>query len=108
MLFTEFNEKLNFFRKKYIKNLINRFTNASLAIEEITEDLSSTKQALNIFYQTEALEQALSLDEKIEPNPMSQCNELRELVNIISGGEISDFRTTCAVIMGSDVQLAKP
>lgn len=108
MLFTEFNQKFNFFRKKYIRNFINRFSNASLSIEEISDDLSNTQQALNIFYQTEALEQALSLEENVKQNPMSQCNELKELVSLISGGELTDFRKTCAVIMGTDTKLAQP
>ena len=103
MLFAELTDKKNFFRKKYIENLINRFVNASLKIEEIDEDLANTKQALNIFYQTEALELALSQEEGTRMNPISQCNELKDLIKLVSGEEYETFRTTKAEVEGSNV-----
>lgn len=103
MLFAELTDKNNFFRKKYIQNLINRFTNASLNVENIDDDLANTVQALNLFYQTEALELALTEDE-VERNPISQCNELQDLIKIVSGGEYDGFRTTRAIVEGSKLE----
>ena len=108
MLFAELTDKNNFFRKKYIENLINRFINASLKIEEIDDDLANTRQALNIFYQTEALELALSQEEGILQNPMGQCNELKELIKLVSGEEYEGFRTTRAEVEGSNVPRTNP
>jgi len=104
MLFAELTDRNNFFRKKYIENLINRFVNASLKIEEIDDDLANTVQALNIFYQTEALELALSQEENILKNPISQLNELNELIKLVSGGEYETFRTTRAIVEGSKLE----
>ena len=108
MLFAELTDKNNFFRKKYVENLINRFINASLNIENINDDLANTIQALNIFYQTEALELALSQEEDILRNPISQCNELKELIKLVSGGEYEGFRATRAIVEGSNVQRTSP
>lgn len=108
MLFAELTDRNNFFRKKYIENLINRFVNASLKIEEIDDDLANTVQALNIFYQTEALELALSQEEGILQNPLGQCNELKELIKLVSGEEYEGFRTTRAEVEGSNVPRTNP
>ncbi|MGM9850383.1 MAG: Fic family protein [Bacilli bacterium] len=108
MLFAELTDKNNFFRKKYVENLINRFINASLTMENIDDDLANTIQALNIFYQTEALELALSQEEDTLRNPIDQCTELKELIKIVSGEEFDGFRPTRAIVEGSNIQRTSP
>lgn len=108
MLFTEFNEKDNLFKKVYLKNLINRFTNASLGIEGEHNPLDDAKQALNIFYQTESLRYALLMNEENNRNPMKQCMELKELIKLITGGEFDNYRTTYAEVYGSKISRTKP
>ena len=103
-MFNELYDKKSIFRNKYMENLINRFTNASLSVEGVNGDLADTMQALNIYQQTQALEYAFSIkkDENIN------INNIKKIENILTGEEISNFRTTSADVYGSKVSRSKP
>lgn len=103
-MFDELYDKKSVFRKKYMENLINRFTNASLGVEGVNGDLTDTMQAINIYQQTQALEYAFSI--KVDEN--ININNIKEIENILTGGEISNFRTTRADVYGSKVPRSKP
>lgn len=103
MFTIELNNKSNFFRVKYIENLIARFITASLSLEGLSELQDDPTYALNFYYQKEALEKALSRDENGFLSPMIQCNELQDLIELVSGGDFLSFRTTFASVMGSNV-----
>ncbi len=102
-IFSELYDKKGIYRKKYLENLINRFTNASLGVEDIEGDLADTIQAMNIYQQTQALEYALSVsaDEQLTINNIKQIEEL------LTGGEINNFRRTQAQVIGSKVERTK-
>ena len=102
-MFSELYDKKSLFRKKYLENLINRFTNASLGVEGVEGDLADTMQAMNIYQQTQALEYAFSIkkDEQIT------INNIKQIEDLLTGGEISNFRTTQAEVVGSKVPRSK-
>lgn len=107
MFTVELDNRNNFFRIKYIENLITRFITASLSLEGFSDLQNDPVQALNLYYQTEALEKALLRDENEHMNPMVQCGELQDLIEIVSGGDYSTFRTTIAIVNGSNVERSK-
>jgi hypothetical protein len=104
----ELNDKNNFFRVKYIENMISRFITSSLSLEGLSDLLDDPTFALNLYYQTEALEKALSRDENSYLNPMIQCGELQDLIEIVSGEAFTSFRTTSASVVGSNVRRSEP
>ena len=89
-----------------MKNLINRFSNASLSMEGYNGSLGDPAQALNILNQIEALELALSQPQS--QLQMSQCNQLIDLIKWISGGELNNYRTTSAIVYGSNIKRTSP
>lgn len=103
IMFNELYDKKNIFRKKYMQNLINRFTNASLQVEEISGDLADTKQAMNIYQQTQALEYAFSL----KKDHILNIDNIKQIEDILTGGEVTNFRTTQAIVVGSNVLRSK-
>lgn len=102
-MFDELYDNKNIFRKKYMENLINRFTNASLGVEGVNGDLADTMQAMNIYQQTQALEYALSIkkDERLN------VNDIKTIEDLLTGGEINNFRTTQAIVYGSNIPRSK-
>ena len=102
-MFEELYDKNNLFRKKYLNNLVNRFSNASLQVEGVNGDLSDTLQAMNIYQQTQAIEYAFDFpkDEKLN------VGTIKEIENMVTGGEIDNFRTTKAEVIGSNVPRSK-
>lgn len=108
MFTVELNNKNNFFRVKYIENLITRFITASLSLEGLSELQDDPTYALNFYYQKETLETALSRDEKAYLSLASQMIELETLIKIVTGDELERFRTTEAGVIGSKVQRSKP
>ena len=87
------------FRKNYFKNLINRFTNASLGIEGIDGNLVDTIQAMNIYQQTKALEYIFNSDDS-----NLTIGEIKKIASIITGEAVTDFRTTKAEVIGSNIR----
>lgn len=108
MFTVELNNKNNFFRVKYIENLITRFITASLSLEGLSELQDDPTYALNFYYQKEALETALSRDEKAYLSLAEQMIELEKLIKIVTGEELEKFRTTEAIVVGSKVHRSEP
>lgn len=108
MFTIELNNKNNFFRVKYIENLITRFITASLSLEGLSELQDDSTYALNLYDQKEALETALSRDENAYLSLSSQMSELQNLIKIVTGDEIEFFRTTLAGVKGSNVCRSDP
>ncbi len=103
-MFSELYDKKSIFRKKYLENLINRFTNASLGVEGVEGNLADTIQAMNIYQQTQALEYAFSL----KKNEKLTINDIKQIEDLLTGGEVTDFRKTRAEVVGSNVRRSKP
>lgn len=102
-MFTELYDRNNNFRKKYMENLVNRFTNASLGVEGVEGDLADTMQAMNIYQQTQAMDYAFS----IPKDEMLNVGIIKELEKIVTGEEYENFRTTQAEVNGSNVRRTK-
>lgn len=102
-MFNEIYDKKGLFHKVYIDNLTNRFTNASLGVEGVEGNLADTIQAINIYNQTMAIEYALKLprDEKLT------VQNIKNIIDCLTGGEVTNFRTTQAEIYGSNVPRSK-
>ncbi len=100
----ELYNKKNKFRQNYIFNLINRFANASLSVEGLERSLSDPYQAMQIYYQTQALEYALDLNQ----NERLTLGNIKEIEKIITGEELQNFRTTKVEVYGSSISCAKP
>ena len=92
------------FRKTYLSNLINRFSNASLSVEGLEGDLSNPYQAMQLYYQSQALNYIFSLPQ----NEQLTIGNIKEIEKIITQGELESFRTTQAEVCGSAIPRTKP
>lgn len=92
------------FRQIYLSNLINRFTNASLSVEGVERSLSDPYQAMQIYYQSKALEYVFDLPQ----NEQLTLGNIKEIEKIITNEELQNFRTTQAEVYGSSIPRTKP
>ena len=95
------------FRKKYFEMLKYRLAYGSLELEGIDDDLASAKQAMNILNQLNAINYMFEISEK-KLNHFDFLRILCDLVEQVSGGEITNFRTTKAIVNGSKVKRSNP
>ena len=99
----------NGFKRNYFDTLKYRLAYASLEIEGIDDDLAKLTQSMKIFNQLNAINFVFSDKEKHE-NELSHfefTNLVCEIANLVSGGEISDFRKTQAIVQGSSVERSR-
>lgn len=92
---------------EYLENLKLRLTMSSLELEGENGNLASAKQALRIMGQLEALEYAFKNDEVIY-NKWDFFKELVDINKFVTNGEVNNFRTTHAEVMGSNVRRSDP
>lgn len=100
----ELYNKNSIFRCRYLQNLINRFTNASLSVEGEEGNLSDTIQAMKIYYQQQALEYAFD----IKKGEKLTIGNIKEIEKTLTNGEYENFRTTQAEVGGSKIPRSKP
>ena len=103
MIFNELKGAEPVFKEEYFKNMVPRFINASLSLEGATGDYSSENEALDIYYNTKALEYALDpkLDDELN-------NKIITNINYRVTAEAYDgFRKGKAEVNGSNVRRSR-
>lgn len=96
------------FKKRYFEMLKYRLAYGSLELEGIDDDLASIKQSMKIFNQLDAINYIFENHKDEKLSHIDFTNLLCEVAHRVSGGEISDFRTTDAIVKGSRVPRSKP
>ncbi len=100
-------ENENQYKKAYFEALKYRLAYGSLEIEGIEDDLANANQTIKIFNQLSAINHIFNMnDHKL--NHYEFTNLVCEIASLVSGGEITDFRTTKAIVNGSKVERSKP
>ncbi len=105
-MFLEFKNE-GTFKRKYFEMLKYRLAYGSLELEGITDDLASARQALKILNQLNAINYIFEMPEE-KLSHMAFTNLLCDLVERVTGGEVSNFRTTEAIVSGSKVARSHP
>ena len=95
------------FRKKYFEMLKYRLAYGSLELEGINGDLASAKQAMKILNQLNAINYIFEMPEK-KLSHIEFTNLLCNLVEKVTGEEVTNFRTTKAIVNGSKVKRTDP
>lgn len=96
------------FKKRYFEMLKYRLAYGSLELEGIEDDLASIKQSMKIFNQLDAINYIFENHKDEKLSHIDFTNLLCEVAHRVSGGEISNFRTTDAIVKGSRVPRSKP
>lgn len=103
-MFLELREE-NMFKKVYFDLLKYQLTRGSLMLEGINPEATNTEQSMKVYDQLSAIN--YMFNENIDYSHMGFTRTLCDVVNLVSGGEISNFRTTCASVNGSTVERSK-
>ena len=103
-MFIELRED-NMFKKVYFDLLKYQLTRGSLQLEGINPEAITMEQSMKVYDQLSAIN--YMFNEKIDYSHMGFINILCDIVNLVSGGEISNFRTTAASVNGSNVERSK-
>ena len=96
------------FKKDYFEMLKYRLAYASLELEGISDDLADIRQSMKILNQLQAINYIF---DNYKEDPLSHIdftNLLCEIAERVTGGEIDNFRTTNAEVIGSKVARSKP
>lgn len=96
------------FKKTYFEMLKYRLAYGSLELEGIKDDLSNLRQSLQIFNQLQAINHIFDKHKKENMTHLEFTNILCEIAKKVSGDEISNFRTTEAIVAGSKIPRSKP
>ncbi len=114
-MITELTDKNKPIYHIYFDNFVNRFSNASLQIEEENEDYAETMQAKKILNQLLAINAALdasSILESINPSDKGAIYKFIEVINKVNyyatNEEYSGFRTSNVIVTGSNVPRTEP
>lgn len=99
----------------YFDNLVNRFSNASLQIENENDDFAETIQAKKILNQLLAINVALdaaTILENAKPNDRGMIYQYIDAINKVNyyatNEEYNGFRTSSAIVTGSNVSRSEP
>lgn len=99
----------------YFDNFVNRFSNASLQIEEENDDYAETMQAKKILNELLAINVALdasSILENVKPSDKGAIYKFIEAINKVNyyatNEEYSGFRTSNAIVTGSNILRSEP
>lgn len=103
MIFNELKGSEPVFKEVYFKNMVPRFVNASLSLEGADGDYSSEKEALDIYYNTNALEYAL--DPQIEGELNNKI--ITDIAYNVTGEAYDGFRKGRADVTGSNVRRSR-
>ena len=94
------------FKRVYFDVLKYRLSFGSLELEGINGDLAEVTQSMKIFNQLNAINYIFSQSDD-ELGHFEFTNLLCEVANQVSGGEVSNFRTGPAHVIGSMVERSK-
>ncbi len=98
----------NEFKTSYFETLKYRLAFASLELEGISDDLANTRQSIKIFNQLQAINYIFDLTKEENFSHYEFTNLLCEVAKRVTGEEVSNFRTTDASVVGSNVVRTKP
>lgn len=98
----------NEFKVNYFEMLKYRLAFASLELEGISDDLTNVKQSMKIFNQLQAINYIFDTHKENHFSHYEFTSLLCEVAKRVTGEEVSDFRTTEASVVGSNVERTKP
>ena len=97
------------FKQNYFEMLKYRLAYGSLELEgEMNGDLASPTQSIKIFNQLNAINYIFETKHSDKLSHFEFTNLLCKIAELVSGGEINNFRTTDAMVKGSKVERTKP
>ena len=97
----------NEFKRAYFEMLKYRLAYGSLELEGYNDDLANIKQSMQIYNQLQAINYAFEEYRERDFSHFEFTNILCEIEKRVSGEEIVNFRTTDAIVMGSNVPRTK-
>lgn len=98
-------ESDNAYKKSYFEMLKYRLAYGSLELEGIDDDLAEINQSIKIYNQLSAINYVFGTRENdAYMNHLDFLNFTCNIASLVSGGEITDFRKTKAIVNGSKVK----
>lgn len=107
-MFLEIKNKESNYRKQYFDMLKYRLAYGSLELEGEEGDLADTTQSLKIYNTLDAIDYIFDCGSEICLKHFQFTDRLCKVVERVTGGEVSDFRKTKAVVNGSNVKRTEP
>ena len=95
----------NIFKRIFFDLLKYQLTRGSLQLEGMSADADTVEQSMNVYNQLCAINYIFNSD--VDYSPIGFINLICEVANLVSGGEISDFRKTRAEVNGSNIERSK-
>ena len=95
----------NIFKRIFFDLLKYQLTRGSLQLEGMSADCDTVEQSMNVYNQLCAINYIFNND--VDYSPIGFINLICEVANLVSGGEVSDFRTTRAEVNGSNIERSK-
>lgn len=107
-MFLELRDKNSTYRKEYFNMLKYRLAYGSLEVEGIEGDLADTSQSFKIYNQLTAINYIFENANEDRLEPFEFLSLLCKVVELVTGGEIDNFRTTNVYVNGSKVKRSAP
>ena len=107
-MFLELKNKEGNYRKRYFDMLKYRLAYSSLELEGIEGDLADAIQSMKSYNQLDAINFIFEQPNIEELSPMQYLHLLCDVAEKATGGEVENFRTTEASVVGSNVQRSDP
>ena len=107
-MFIELKNKESNYRKRYFDMLKYRLAYGSLELEGIEGDLADAIQSMKIYNQLDAINYIFEQPDTDDLSPMQYLHLLCDVAEKATGGEIDNFRTTRASVIGSNIERSNP
>ena len=101
-------ESDNEFKRRYFEMLKYRLAFSSLELEEIKDNIANFHQSMQIYNQLQAINYIFGQHHADNMTHMEFTGLLCEIAKKVTGDEISNFRTTEAIVSGSKIERTKP
>ena len=95
----------NLFKRQYFDLLKYQLTRGSLQLEGIDAEATTVEKSMKVYNQLSAIN--YMFHEGFDNTHYGFTKLLCEVANLVSGGEISDFRKTRAIVNGSNVERSR-
>lgn len=106
-MFLEFDSD-NDFKRSYFEMLKSRMVHGSLELEGINSPMNDFNQSRQIYNQFQAINYIFNNHRNEFLGHFDFTSILTDLIDLVTGGELSSFRTTDAIVQGSKVPRSKP
>ena len=106
-MFLEFDSD-NDFKRSYFEMLKSRMVHGSLELEGINSPMNDFNQSRQIYNQFQAINYIFNNHRNEFLGHFDFTTLLTKLIDLVTGGELSSFRTTDAIVQGSKVPRSKP